>query len=170
MRAPSWLLFIFWCCYDPRHQQSRGLANEQQLRFGSEEMLECFWNIERGPGPRNASFRKHNEKYCTSITSSQYTPCITLYTVHSMAPVLNGKLNNEMVIFNTSYLISIRNRAPEITGDYLTFSSFFSSAPPLGCQYHFFVENVSICNNKHWVTNSFSQWAFQSLKYIMRCY
>ena len=93
MLSPSLQLFICQCCYDLWQQQSWGLANEQQLRFVGEEMLrwrECFWNIERGLGLRYrglkyASFRKHNEKYCTSITSSQYTPCITQYTLHSLS-------------------------------------------------------------------------------------
>ena len=78
--GPSLLLFICWCCDDPGQQQNWGLANEQQLRFGREwgNMLEGFWNIEHGLGPRYASFRKHNEKYCTSITRSQYTLALEL--------------------------------------------------------------------------------------------
>ena len=72
--GPSLLLFICQCCYDPGQQQNWGWQTSNSWGLGgSEEMLEGFWNIERGPGPRYASFRKHNEKYCTSITNSQYT-------------------------------------------------------------------------------------------------
>ena len=116
MLSPSLQLFICQCCYDLWQQQSWGLANEQQLRFVGEEMLrwrECFWNIERGPGLRYrglryASFRKHNEKYCTSITSSQYTPCITQYTLHSLGLwrwFYKGNSVKGLMIISLSYLV-----------------------------------------------------------------
>ena len=68
-----WYSFRFW-----------GLANEQQLRWERANVGGLLkYRAWPGPGLSYASFRKHNEKYCTSITSSQYTPPgITQQTQH----------------------------------------------------------------------------------------